>query len=64
MGYTTQQIEQWKKKAEKWDELEKQVLRCYPPDEGDEEEGDETDYIKDADLCDIGEFAAKAFGFL
>lgn len=64
MAYTQEQIEQWKKKAEKWDKLGKGIARCYPPDEGDEDPDDDTDYLEDADLCDIGEIAATAFGYL
>lgn len=58
--YTEQQINEWKSKAEKWDTLEAKIAACYVDENGDElEDGD-----GGADLCDIGEIAAIAFGFL
>ena len=55
--YTEQQINEWKSKAEKWDALEDKIASFYVDENGDElEDG--------GDLCDIGEVAAAAFGFL
>ncbi|WP_254562170.1 hypothetical protein [Dyadobacter diqingensis] len=42
-------------KAAKWDALEERIGKFYESDEDDEPEGD---------LCDIGEIAASAFGYL
>lgn len=57
MDYTKEQIEQWKAKAEKWDALAARIEKFYVNEEGEEaEEG--------GDLCDIGEVAAHAFGWL
>lgn len=58
MQYTEEQIQQWKRKAEKWDELDEKIGRFYDGEEDNEEEGIE------GDLCDIGEVAAMAFGYL
>jgi hypothetical protein len=59
--YTQEQIEQWEKKAEKWDALETEIGKYYPDlDEND----NEIDPIKEGDLTDIGEVAAIAFGFM
>jgi len=46
----------WKIKADKWDRLENEVSEFYPEDYDEGEDG--------GDLCDIGEVAARAFGFL
>lgn len=56
---TEQEIAQWKKKAEKWDSLDKQVAKFYV-----DENGDEIDEDAGGDLGDIGEVAAIAFGYL
>lgn len=61
MEYTKEQIEAWKQKAEKWDKLEAEVLAYY---ETYDEEGNELEPEKEGDLGDIGEVAARAFGFL
>lgn len=45
----------YRNKAEKWDKLEAKISKFYPEDYDDNVEGD---------LCDIGEIAATAFGFL
>lgn len=58
--YTEKEIEQWKAKAAKWDALEAKIAACYVDDNGDELEDEDGG----ADLCDIGEIAASAFGFL
>jgi hypothetical protein len=52
------QIDQWKAKAEKWDALGEKIASFYP----DEEDG--TGEAEGGDLCDIGEAAAMAFGWL
>lgn len=57
--YTPEQIESWKRKAEQWDALEKQISKFYFGDDGEELSDDEG-----GDLCDIGEVAAMAFGYL
>lgn len=55
---TEKQIKEWKVKAEKWDALDEKIGKYYVDENGDEleEEG--------GDLCDIGEAAAIAFGYL
>ena len=55
--YTEQQINEWKSKAEKWDALEDKIASFYV-------NGDELEDEEGGDLCDIGEVAAAAFGFL
>lgn len=50
------QIDEWKKKAEKWDALGDKIAKYYEDDEGNIE--------KEGDLINIGEDAAHAFGFL
>ncbi len=57
--YTEQQIREWKSKAEKWDALGDKIAAFYVDENGDELEDEEG-----GDLCDIGEVAAAAFGFL
>lgn len=59
-----EEYEKLKRKAQKWDDLGAKIARCYPPEPGDEIEGDDTDYIEDADLLTIGEIAASAYGWL
>jgi hypothetical protein len=60
MTPTPQQIEQWRIKAEKWDALDKKILKFYLDADGNElEEGKEG-----GNLMDIGEVAASAFGYL
>jgi hypothetical protein len=55
--YDNKAIEQWKAKAEKWDALAARIEKYYVNENGEEaEEG--------GDLCDIGEVAAHAFGWL
>lgn len=53
--YTDKQIAEWKKKAEKWDTLGEKISKFYPEDSEGHEGGD---------LCDIGEVAAMAYGWL
>lgn len=57
--YTEQQIQEWKSKAEKWDALETKIASYYY-DEND----NDLEFGQGGDLCDIGEVAAMAFGFL
>lgn len=60
-------VEQYKKKADKWDALEKEIEACYPDytEDGEEEMTDyEQAYGSSPDLSTIGEIAAKAFKFL
>jgi len=66
MQYTAEQIEEWKKKADKWDELDDQIAKCYCNKDGEyvDEDSDDKAEIEDADLCTIGEIAASAFGWL
>ena len=54
MKYTEEQIEEFKKKADKWDALEKKISSFYPDEDSENTIGD---------LLDIGEAAAIAFGF-
>ena len=61
MEYLKEQIEDWKSKAQKWDELGEEVSKCYCNSEG---EYDEDNPEIDGDLCTIGEMAAEAFGWL
>ena len=57
MNYTTQQIEEFKKKADKWDKLDEKLSSQYFDEDGEPIEGD-------GDLTVIGEIAAEAFGLL
>lgn len=50
--YTEEQIEEFKKKADRWDELDAKIGAMY------EHEGEDTS------LLDVGEEAADAFGYL
>lgn len=59
MKYTEQQIEQWKKKAEKWDYLASEIQGFYE-DTADEEDEREIIWA----LENIAEAAARAFGYL
>ena len=54
MKLTTEEYVKLKRKADKWDALAEKIARFYP-----ENETEET-----GDLCDIGEVAAVAFGWL
>lgn len=62
MKYTEEQIEEFKRKADKWDALDEQIAACYGTENenGEYEENED----EDIDLCTIGEFAAYAFGFI
>jgi len=51
---TTEEYNKLKRKAQKWDELSKKIEKFYPEDESEVV----------GDLCDIGEVAVSAFGFL
>lgn len=57
--YTDKQIQEWKAKAEKWDDLDEKIGKFYLDENGEELEDDEG-----GDLVDIGEAAAMAFGYL
>jgi len=48
-----------KRKADKWDALEKQIAGFYF-----DKYGNELDDEEGGDLCDIGEAAAMAFNYL
>lgn len=45
----------WKEKSDKWDALDNIISEFYPEDDNGEIDGD---------LADIGEIAARAFGYL
>lgn len=60
--YSQKQIDEFRKKAAKWDALEKQISKCYLNSKGEYDE--KNPEIKDADICTIGEMAAAAFGWL
>ncbi len=50
-----------KRKANKWDNLEKEISKFYLNKNGDY---DENNPELDGDLCSIGELAAQSFGWL
>lgn len=62
MNYTQQQIQEWKTRAKKLDDLGDSIASFY----GDEEAGfEEAEFDEDGpSLVDIGEIAAMAYGFL
>lgn len=60
MNYTEEQIKEWKTKAEKWDSLYDKISEYYV----DEDDNIVEDDKHDGGLLDIGEIAARAFGFL
>jgi hypothetical protein len=62
MEYTKKEIEVWKTKAKKWDDLEEKISKCYL--NADEEYDEDNPEIENADLGTIGEMAAEAFGWL
>jgi hypothetical protein len=62
MEYTKPQIEDFIKKADKWDALGAEINKCYC--NADIEFDEENSEIEGADLCTIGEKAASAFGWL
>ena len=53
-------IKKYKSKADKWDKLDEEIGRFYDSD-CEELNGSDSE---EGDLCDIGEVAAKAFGYL
>lgn len=62
--YTDKQIQEWKRKAEKWDALAAKIGKYYATEEDDDYD---EDFEKEADnngLLGIGELAASAFGYL
>lgn len=62
MEYTKEQIEEMKKKADKWDALGAKIEKCYCNTDGEYDE--ENPEIEGADFSTIGEMAASAFGWL
>lgn len=64
MNYTQEEIEQFKKKADKWDKLDEEIGKCYgyEAEDGEWVEYDEEDE-RAGDLIIIGELAANAFGW-
>ena len=52
-------FEEYKEKAKKWDKLDEKIGKFYFDEVGDELPDDEG-----GDLCQIGEVAAMAFGYL
>lgn len=68
MGYTKEQILEFKQKADKWDALEKAIEPIYGRfNEEDDEWEDREEYDENDDgggLETVGELAARAFGFM
>ncbi|ACU61299.1 hypothetical protein [Chitinophaga pinensis] len=62
--YTEEQIQEWKSKAEKWDQLDKKIESCYGKENEDGEWEPFEDEDEGCDLGYIGELAARAFGYL
>lgn len=54
-----EQVQEWKEKAQQWDDLEAKIATYYFDDEGNE-----LPEYEGGGLADIGETAAIAFGFL
>ena len=63
MNYTQQQIQEWKTKAKKWDDLGDSIASFYGDEEAEFDE-DGPSLVDIGDLVDIGEIAAMAYGFL
>lgn len=61
MEYTKEQIEDFKIKSEKWDNLGKKISKCYCNSDGEYDE--DNPEIENADLGTIGEMAASAYGW-
>lgn len=59
---TEEQLSEILSKAEKWDNLGKQIEKCYLNEEGEYDEDNPEQ--EGADLGAIGEMAAIAFGWL
>lgn len=58
---TTEEYLELKRKADKWDALGKTIAKMYVTEDGE----DVDPYSDDGyDLCDIGEAAASAYGWL
>lgn len=51
----------WKTKADKWDKLSQEIGEYY---ETEGKDGEEIAPKRKGDLCDIGEVAARAFGYM
>ena len=67
MNYTEQQIEEWKSKAEKWDALDLKISTYYDEDELEglfDDDDEERLEEGEGNLLDIGEAAARAFGYM
>lgn len=60
--FPTEQIEEWKSKAQNWDALGARIEKCYCNSEGEYDE--ENPEEEGADLITIGEMAATAYGWL
>lgn len=58
---TDEEINIMMQKANSWDALEKKIAKYYENSEG---EYDEDNPEENGDLLDIGEIAARAFGFM
>lgn len=61
MKATEKQIKEWKEKADKWDNLALEIAKYYENKDG---EYDEDNPEESGNLCDIGEKAAIAFGWM
>lgn len=61
--YTDEQIAEWREKAEKWNKLDERIASCYGYYDEDGEWVPYEDH-EGPDLGDIGELAARAFGYL
>lgn len=56
MTYTEEELKKMKTKADAWDALDKKIGALYEDEDDNENE--------EADLLDVGELAAIAFGYL
>jgi hypothetical protein len=56
MAWLDEYANQYKVKADKWDELDEKIGRFYSEDDDNEDE--------EGNLCDIGEVAALCLGYL
>lgn len=64
LTFTNAQILEWKKKAEKWDTLDKGISRYYAEPEDDDYDEAFAETADSEGLIGIGELAATAFGYL
>jgi hypothetical protein len=58
---TVEQYKELKAKAQKWDDLYDEVGEYY---ETYDDDGKEIPPVREGDLCDIGEAAATALGYM